>query len=134
MLSPELKWPENVWTGVTVEDQDCVHRLSDLRQVPARIRFVSFEPLLGPINDFSLDGIHWVIVGGESGPKSRPISADWVKALLARCRENGTAFFFKQWGGRNKSRSGRLLGGRTYDELPREWAREAFRRRLSRSL
>ena len=117
-LSPELRWPQNVWMGVTVEDQNTVYRLSDLRQVPAYVRFVSFEPLLGPVKDFSLDGIHWAIVGGESGPRSRPIRVDWVKVLLSRCRENRVAFFFKQWGGTNKSRSGRLLGGRTYDELP----------------
>ena len=122
-LSMQLKWPQNVWMGVTVEDQDSVHRLSNLRKVPANVRFVSFEPLLGPIKDFSLDGIHWAIVGGESGPRCRPIRADWVKMLLSRCRENRIAFFFKQWGGTNKNSSGRLLGGKIYDELPCEWPR-----------
>lgn len=117
-LSPKLNWPENVWMGVTVENQEAAHRLSDLRQVPARVRFVSFEPLLGPIQDISLEGIHWAIVGGESGPKCRPVSEEWVRMLLSVCREYGVAFFFKQWGGTNKKRSGRLLDGRTYDEVP----------------
>ncbi len=117
-LSPKLKWPENVWMGVTVENREAAHRLSDLRQVPARVRFVSFEPLLGPIKDISLESIHWAIVGGESGPKCRPVREDWVRMLLSVCREYGVAFFFKQWGGTNKKRSGRLLDGRTYDEVP----------------
>jgi protein gp37 len=132
-LSSHIKWPQNVWMGVTVEDQDSVYRLSDLRRVPANIRFVSFEPLLGPIKDVSLDGIHWVIVGGESGPRCRPIRADWVKALLSRCRDNRIAFFFKQWGGTNKNRSGRLLGGKTYDELPCRWLGEDVKKTFVRS-
>lgn len=117
-LSSKLRWPRNIWMGVTVEDQSSLPRLVHLRNVPAHVRFISFEPLLGPIADLSLDGIHWVITGGESGPQARPMRADWVKSILASCRQSGVAFFFKQWGGTFKNRSGRLLDGRTYDELP----------------
>ena len=99
-LAGELEWPENVWMGVSVETQDYVRRVDYLRRVPAAVRFLSCEPLLGPL-ELDLSGIHWVIVGGESGPKHRPIEADWVRALRGQTEGAGGAFFFKQWGGRH---------------------------------
>lgn len=117
-LSRSLPWPENVWMGVTVENSDYVKRIDDLRVTPARIKFISFEPLLGPIFDIDLTGIDWVIVGGESGPKARPMSPSWVKGIRDQCLANGTPFFFKQWGGLNKKKAGRLLDGRTWDDMP----------------
>ncbi len=123
-------WPANVWIGVSVEDRRVVSRIDDLRQVPAHVRFLSCEPLLGPLDDLRLEGIHWVIVGGESGPGARPMEPQWVEAILRRCRESGVAFFFKQWGGVWKKRTGRLLHDRTYDEMPlREGPPLASRRR-----
>jgi protein gp37 len=117
-LAPLLPWPSNVWMGVSVEDSRVVSRVSDLQSVPAAVRFLSVEPLIGPISNLSLNGIHWVIVGGESGPGARTMQTDWVEQILSQCRENGVAFFFKQWGGVRKGRTGRLLNGRTYDEMP----------------
>lgn len=108
----------NVWLGVSVENSDYLHRLDDLRRTPAAVRFVSFEPLLGPIARADLAGVHWAIVGGESGPNARPIAKAWVRTLRRLCREQGVAFFFKQWGGSNKKQSGRRLDGRLYDEYP----------------
>jgi len=108
----------NVWLGTSVEDGRVLGRLDDLRQVPAAIRFVSFEPLIGSVAGAELHDIHWAIVGGESGPNSRPMDPAWVDEIQAACRRAGTAFFFKQWGGRNKKASGRELRGRTYDEMP----------------
>jgi len=117
-LAPELSWTANIWMGVSVEDQKRSRRAVDLSHVPAQIRFLSIEPLLGPIKQLPLDGIHWVIVGGESGPGARPIEPRWVDDLLDQCRANAVPFFFKQWGGVQKHRTGRTLGGRTYDEMP----------------
>lgn len=117
-LAGELPWPDNVWMGVSVEDQRVVSRIHDLRRVPARVRFLSCEPLIGPLDTLPLDGIHWVIVGGESGPGARPMRREWVESILRQCRDAGVPFFFKQWGGVWKSRQGRVLHGRTYDELP----------------
>ena len=117
-LSRSLPWPENVWMGVTVEDSDYLKRMDDLRDTPARIKFVSFEPLLGPILDIDLTGIDWVIVGGESGPKARPMSPSWVKGIRDQCLAAGMPFFFKQWGGLNKKKAGRVLDGRTWDAMP----------------
>jgi protein gp37 len=117
-LAPELPWPPNVWMGVSVEDQAAAARVDDLRKVPAAVRFLSVEPLLGPIVDLPLDGIHWVIVGGESGPGARPMEPEWVEAVRGMCEDAGVPFFFKQWGGVQKHRNGRLLNGRTYDEMP----------------
>ena len=117
-LSHSLPWPENVWMGVTVENSDYFERIDDLRGTPARIKFISFEPLLGPISDINLTGIDWVIVGGESGPKARPMSPSWVKGIRDQCLSAGLPFFFKQWGGLNKKKAGRVLDGRTWDEMP----------------
>lgn len=117
-LSSELPWPKNVWMGVSVENELVVHRVTDLASVPAKIRFLSCEPLIGPINNIPLDGIHWVIVGGESGPGARPMESGWVDSIFEQCRNNDVAFFFKQWGGPRKDLTGRSLHGRTYDEFP----------------
>jgi len=117
-LAPMLQWTPNIWMGVSVEDQRRARRSVDLRHVPAHIRFLSVEPLLGPIRQLPLEGIHWVIVGGESGPGARLMQPQWVEELLAQCRAHGVAFFFKQWGGVQKHRTGRVLGGRTYSEMP----------------
>jgi protein gp37 len=117
-LSRELPWPDNVWMGVSVENEEVLWRVDDLRKVPARIRFLSCEPLLGPLETLALDRIHWVIVGGESGPGARPMQQEWVTSILDRCREQRVAFFFKQWGGVRKGKAGRILGNRTYDEFP----------------
>lgn len=113
-----LSWPPNVWMGVSVENSDVIHRITDLQQVPACIRFLSCEPLLGPLDRLPLQGIHWMIVGGESGPGARPMSEEWVQSLLQQCQHWNVAFFFKQWGGVRKGRAGRLLNNRTYDEFP----------------
>jgi len=118
-LAPELRWPENLWMGVSVEDARVVFRIEDLVQVPAAVRFLSCEPLIGPLDALPLDRIGWVIVGGESGPGARPMRREWVLSLLGQCREHNVPFFFKQWGGTWKKRTGRTLNGRTYDQLPR---------------
>lgn len=108
----------NVWLGTSCEDSRVIGRLDDLRRVPAAIRFVSFEPLIGSVAGADLSDIHWSIVGGESGPNARYMDPVWVDEIEAACRRSGSAFFFKQWGGINKKASGRLLNGRTYDEMP----------------
>jgi protein gp37 len=113
-----LQWHPNLWMGVSVENQDYAYRAGLLAQVPAHLRFLSVEPLLGPIPNLPLEGIAWVIVGGESGPRARVVREEWIDEILAQCRAAGTAFFFKQWGGVQKHRNGRLLHGTTYDELP----------------
>jgi protein gp37 len=117
-IARSLPWPSNVWMGVSVENRDYSYRVADLRTVPAAVRFLSVEPLLGPIPRLSLRRIDWVIVGGESGPKSRPCHVDWVRAIRDRCAAAGVAFFFKQWGGKRKKKTGRILDGQTYDEYP----------------
>ena len=117
-LAPHLPWPANVWMGVSVEDARVVDRVRDLQQVPAKVRFLSCEPLIGPLDDLPLAGIHWVIVGGESGPQARPMNADWVESIHDQARQAGSAFFFKQWGGVRKHTTGRTLHGRTWDEMP----------------
>ena len=114
----KLAYLPNVWLGTSVESGEYAERIRVLRKVPARVRFVSFEPLLGPIGRISLRDIHWAIVGGESGPAARPIKADWVTQIQSMCDRSGSAFFFKQWGGTNKKKTGRLLQGRTWDEYP----------------
>jgi len=116
-LARELTWHENIWMGVSVENQDYVQRVDCLRQVPAKVRFLSCEPLLAPL-DLDLTDIHWVIVGGESGNKHRPMESEWVETIRDRCQEDGVAFFFKQWGGRTPKKNGRLLDGQTYSEFP----------------
>jgi protein gp37 len=108
----------NVWLGTSVEDAAVLSRLDDLRDTPAIVRFVSFEPLIGSVVGADLRDIHWAIVGGESGPHARPMIVDWVDEIRLRCAAAGTAFFFKQWGGKNKKAAGRKLNGRTYDEMP----------------
>jgi protein gp37 len=113
-----IDWPANVWMGVSVENKDYTWRIDDLRHIHARTKFLSIEPLLGPIDNLNLVGIDWVIVGGESGPKARPIQRNWVIEIRRQCRQAGVAFFFKQWGGVNKKKTGRELDGRTYDEMP----------------
>ena len=110
----------HIWLGTSVESEKFVERVSILRDTPAAIRFVSFEPLLGAVGPVDLSRIHWAIVGGESGPGSRPIELKWVREIKAQCRKHDTAFFFKQWGGTNKKASGREYYGRTWDEYPAE--------------
>lgn len=116
--STELPWPPNVWMGTSVEHPDYLHRVRELQQVPAAVRFLSLEPLLARFPRLTLSGIHWVIVGGESGPGARPIEPEWVREIRRHCERSQVAFFFKQWGGVNKKRTGRLLDGRTWDEFP----------------
>jgi protein gp37 len=117
-LGERLPIPPNVWLGVSVESADYTWRIADLRRVRARVRFLSIEPLLGPIGRLALRGIHWVIVGGESGHGARPLDPTWVRQIRDRCVAAGVPFFFKQWGGVQKSRTGRVLDGRTWDEMP----------------
>ncbi len=118
-LAPNLPWPSNVWMGTTVENADYVHRIRFLNQIPASVRFLSLEPLLGPIPQLPLNGIHWVIVGGESGPDARPMQAEWAQQIRNRCLAHAVPFFFKQWGGVQKSRAGRELDGQIWGEMPR---------------
>jgi protein gp37 len=117
-LAPSLEWPSNVWMGVSIENRRFVHRADFLRGVPAAIRFISAEPLLGPLEGLDLTDIHWLIAGGESGPKNRRCDSEWVRALRDQCEAESVAFFFKQWGGRTPKAKGRTLDGRTYDEMP----------------
>ena len=117
-LAPQLPWPENVWMGVTVEHSDYVSRIDCLRNTPAAVKFLSLEPLLGPLPELNLAEIDWAIVGGESGPGARPMDERWILDIRDQCLTSGTAFFFKQWGGVNKKKNGRLLEGRTWDQMP----------------
>jgi protein gp37 len=113
-----IDWRDNVWMGVSVENADYTFRIDDLRATHAKVQFLSLEPLLGPLPDLDLAGIDWVIVGGESGPGARPMSADWVRDIRDQCQAVGIRFFFKQWGGVNKKRAGRDLDGRKWSEMP----------------
>jgi protein gp37 len=117
-VSPSLIWPSNVWMGVSVENCDFLWRIDRLRRTGARIKFVSLEPLLGPLPILNLNEIDWVIAGGESGPGARSVNPDWVRDIRDQCSDAGVAFHFKQWGGHIKSRNGRVLDGRTWDDLP----------------
>lgn len=117
-VAPLVRWPENVWMGVTVEDNLRLPRVEQLRSVPAAIRFLSLEPLLGPLTDLRLDGIDWVIVGGESGPGARPMKSEWAVDMRNLCVESETPFFFKQWGGVRKKAAGRELERRTWNQMP----------------
>lgn len=117
-LCDQLVWPENVWMGVSVENEDFVSRIDHLRITGAKVKFLSLEPLLGPLDDLDLTGIHWVIAGGESGPKARAVNPDWVRSIRDQCFDADVAFHFKQWGGVNKKKTGRTLDGRTWDEFP----------------
>lgn len=119
-LAPELPWSDNVWMGVSVENQKYAHRVDYLRQVPAKVRFLSCEPLLGPL-ELNLSGIHWVITGGESGPNHRPIKEEWVRSIRDQCEGAEVAFFHKQWGGARPKSKGRLLDGQLHDEMPSVW-------------
>jgi len=121
-ICDQLCWPDNVWMGVSVENKDYLWRIDDLRSVPAFVRFLSLEPLLGPLSKLNLHGIDWAIVGGESGPGARPMQVDWVREIRDSCSEQGVAFHFKQWGGTNKKKTGRVLDGQTWDEFPRKVA------------
>src|SRR5262249_34997637 len=114
----ETLWPDHIWIGVSIETIRYHWRVDRLRQVPAAIRFISAEPLLGPLDDLDLADIHWVITGGESGHGHRPCDPEWVRGLRDRCRKHGVAFFFKQWGGRTPKAGGRDLDGATYDDYP----------------
>lgn len=118
-LAGLLQWTENIWMGVSVENKDYIQRIGILRQTDACVKFLSIEPLLGPISGLDLAGIDWVIVGGESGPRARPMKAEWVTEIRDQCLDAGVAFFFKQWGGTNKKRTGRTLEGRIWNEMPR---------------
>jgi protein gp37 len=117
-LDKEIDWPDNVWMGVSVETSKYISRIDHLRNTQAHIRFLSLEPLLGPLPDLNLQGINWVIVGGESGPGARPIREEWITEIRDQCLSAKVPFFFKQWGGVWKKRNGRLLQGRTWDEMP----------------
>ena len=121
-LSSELDWPANVWMGISVETEPYTFRIEHLRQTRARTKFLSLEPLLGALPNLDLREIDWVIVGGESGPGARPIKIEWVLDIRDQCQTAWVPFFFKQWGGVRKKRNGRLLDGRTWDELPSNWA------------
>ncbi|MCU0435576.1 MAG: phage Gp37/Gp68 family protein [Bacteroidia bacterium] len=115
----ELNWTSNIWMGVSVENEKVMHRIDDLRQTNAVIKFLSLEPLIGPLPNLKLDRIHWVIVGGESGHKARPMEKEWVVDIKDQCKNARVAFFFKQWGGKRKKTTGRVLDGKTYDEMPK---------------
>ena len=117
-LHSELKWTHNIWMGVSVENDKVKHRIDLLRKTKAKVKFLSCEPLIGPLYDMNLKKIDWVIVGGESGHRPRPMETDWVLDIQEQCKKADVAFFFKQWGGRNKKKNGRLLNGQTYDEMP----------------
>lgn len=117
-VAGSLDWPANLWMGVSVEDNRYQFRIAHLQDVPAAIRFLSCEPLLGPLDELGLEGIHWVIAGGESGAHARPVDPDWVRSIRDQCIDAGVAFFFKQWGGRTPKANGRQLDGAVYDEMP----------------
>lgn len=117
-LSSELVWPSNVWLGVSVENEDFEWRIDCLRRTDAAVRFLSLEPLLGPLDNLNLTDIDWAIAGGESGPGARPMNAEWVRSIRDQCNTANVAFHFKQWGGVNKKKAGRVLDGRTWDEFP----------------
>ncbi len=117
-LAPMLPWAGNIWMGVTVENREYLTRIDHLREIDAAVRFISFEPLLGPVPEFDSEGIDWVIVGGESGPGARPLHKHWVREIRDHCQARNVPFFFKQWGGVNKKRYGRILDRKTWNELP----------------
>lgn len=117
-LRKELTWSQNIWMGVSVEDERVTHRIDDLRKVPAAVRFLSCEPLIGPLPHLDLRDIDWVIVGGESGAKPRPMNPEWATSIRDQCEKHDVAFFFKQWGGRNKKAAGRELDGAYHDHFP----------------
>jgi protein gp37 len=126
-LSTRLQWPANVWMGVSIESEAYRGRVEHLRSTGAQIKFLSLEPLLGPLRDLDLDSIDWVIVGGESGPGARPMDREWVLDIRDQCQRARVPFFFKQWGGTNKKSTGRELQGRTWDEMPEDPAQASAR-------
>ena len=117
-LAPEIDWPDNVWMGVSVENNDYLYRLDHLKETHAKIKWVSVEPLIGHLDDFDPTGLDWVVVGGESRPGSRLMQKEWVTDIRGKCLETGVPFFFKQWGGVRKKQTGRLIDGRTWDQMP----------------
>jgi protein gp37 len=117
-LAGRLPWGPHVWVGVTVECSDVLHRIDHLKVIPAYVKFLSIEPMLGPLPNLNLEGINWVIVGGESGPGARPVNRNWVVDVRNQCLEANLPFFFKQWGGTRKKKNGRELDGRTWDQMP----------------
>ena len=119
-FSEELNWQNHIWMGVSVENQKVIHRIDDLRETDAHVKFISIEPLLGSLPKLNLAGIDWVIVGGESGPKARPMKEEWVLEIKEQCHEQNVPFFFKQWGGVRKHKTGRTLLGKTWDEMPQK--------------
>ncbi len=119
-ISPYLHWPNNVWMGVSVENEEYKYRIDNLRRCHAQTKFLSLEPLLGPLRSMNLSGIDWVITGGESGPNARPLDTAWVRDIRDQCITENVAFHFKQWGGVNKKKTGRVLDGRTWDEFPEQ--------------
>jgi protein gp37 len=121
-IAPQLPWAPQMWMGVSVESEKYLYRIDDLRQTGAHVKFLSLEPLLGPLPGLNLRGIDWVIVGGESGPGARPMYPDWVREIRDRCIRVNVPFFFKQWGGPVKSKTGRMLDGRTWDKMPDQTA------------
>lgn len=126
-VAPELEWAPNIWMGVSVETSEYVDRIDDLRTVSAMVRFLSLEPLLGPLPELNLEGIHWAIVGGESGPGARSMAPEWVREIRDQCVRARVSFFFKQWGGVQKGKTGRSLDGQTWDEMPPQSERETAR-------
>jgi len=118
-LHQKLKWTHNIWMGVSVENSELTNRIDLLRETGAKVKFLSLEPLIGPLPNLNLSKIDWVIVGGESGHRPRPMDSDWVLDIQKQCEDTNTPFFFKQWGGKNKKAAGRLLNGKTYDEMPK---------------
>ena len=117
-MNKKLRWTKNIWMGTSVENSDYIERINILRKTSAKIKFLSLEPLLGSLPNMNLKKIDWVIVGGESGYKARPMEQEWVLDIQEQCLGAGIPFFFKQWGGKNKKQTGRLLNGRTWDEMP----------------
>lgn len=120
-LNAELNWTENIWMGVSVEDERAISRVDSLRKTNAAVKFLSCEPLIGPLPNLNLENIDWVIVGGESGRSPRSMNIEWIRDIFRICRASNVPFFFKQWGGTDKKAAGRLLRGRTYNEMPKSW-------------
>lgn len=118
-IQEKLRWPDNLWLGISIENEECSYRVNHLVNTNAQVKFISFEPLIGPVDSVQLKGIDWVIVGGESGPGARPMKQEWVDKIKIECQKKDIPFFFKQWGGFNKKKNGRVLDGKTWDEMPR---------------